>query len=90
MADEVGLAHGAPDGGGGQLGGTRRGRQWRRRARCEEELSVGAVRSTTHEGCWRGGGGSRCSSPRVGRGLTVVEHRIVNHGLAGRERRVKT
>lgn len=56
MADEVGLAHGAPDGGGGQLGGTRRGRQWRRRARCEEELSVGAVRSTTHEGCWPGGG----------------------------------
>jgi hypothetical protein len=73
---------------GGWLGAMRRGQQWRRPTRCEEELPVGAVRSTAHEGWPAGGAGAVV--PHVGRGWTVVEHRGASRGLAGGERRVKT
>lgn len=54
---------------GGWLGAMRRGQQWRRPTRCEEELPVGAVRSTAHEGWPAGGAG--VVVPHVGRGWTV-------------------
>lgn len=57
MADEVGLAHGAPDGGGGQLGGTRRGRQWRRRARVRRSCRWVRCDLQRMKAAGRGGGG---------------------------------
>uniref|UniRef100_A0A0E0NC14 Uncharacterized protein n=1 Tax=Oryza rufipogon TaxID=4529 RepID=A0A0E0NC14_ORYRU len=56
-------------------------RRWRRRARCDkEELPVGAVRSTTHEG-WPAGGADAVV-PCASRSLMVVEHRSASCGLA--------
>uniref|UniRef100_A0A0E0G5M5 Uncharacterized protein n=1 Tax=Oryza nivara TaxID=4536 RepID=A0A0E0G5M5_ORYNI len=66
----------------------RRGRWQRRPARREEaqpaaeeeEMLMGAVRSTVHEGWPAGGAGAVV--PHVGRGWTVVEHRGIRRGLA--------
>uniref|UniRef100_A0A0E0PIN0 Uncharacterized protein n=1 Tax=Oryza rufipogon TaxID=4529 RepID=A0A0E0PIN0_ORYRU len=79
---------GVANGGRGWPGAVRCG-QWWRHARCEEEeLPMGAVRSTTHRG--RPAGGADAVVPHVGRGWMVVEHRGASRRLAGGERRVKT
>ncbi|EEC75761.1 hypothetical protein OsI_12658 [Oryza sativa Indica Group] len=94
-------ARGAGGGVGGRLGARgatdggrpawreRRGRRWRRRPRCEEELLVGVARSLAHEGWPVGDAGA--GVPHVGRACVVVEHRCVSRGshpsraIAGRK-----
>ncbi|BAH94978.1 Os10g0531750 [Oryza sativa Japonica Group] len=66
-------------GGGGWLGAERRGRRWRRRPRCEEELPVGVARPSAHEGWPAGDVGE--GVPHVGKACVVVEHRCVSHGF---------
>ena len=77
MAAEAGLTREARPMEVGQIGARliqwrrpawheRRGRRWRRRPRCEEELPVGVARSSAHEGWPAGGAGAVV--PHVGRG----------------------
>ncbi len=75
-------------GGGGWLGAERRGRRWRRRPRCEEELPVGVARSSAHEG-WLAGDAS-AGVPHVDKACAVVEHRCVSRGFVGGVPQVKT
>nr|AAL79701.1 hypothetical protein [Oryza sativa Japonica Group] len=66
----------------------RRGRRWRRRPRCGEELPVSVARFSAHEGWPAEDVGAGVS--HVGRACMVVEHQCFSHGFAGGERRVKT
>nr|ABG66226.1 expressed protein [Oryza sativa Japonica Group] len=56
----------------------RRGRRWRRRPRCEEELPVGVARSSAHEDWLAEDAGA--GAPHVGRAAEVVEHRCISQG----------
>ncbi|EAY75467.1 hypothetical protein OsI_03368 [Oryza sativa Indica Group] len=56
----------------------RRGRRWRRRPRCEEELPVGVARSSAHEDWLAEDAGA--GVPHVGRAGEVVEHRCISQG----------
>uniref|UniRef100_I1P6X0 Uncharacterized protein n=1 Tax=Oryza glaberrima TaxID=4538 RepID=I1P6X0_ORYGL len=66
-------------GGGGRVGAERRGRRWRRRPRCEEELPVGVARSSAHEGWPAGDAG--VGVPHVDKACVVMEHRCVSRGF---------